>query len=239
MNLLLTNDDGLSSPGLWALYHQLKRNHRVTVIAPDQDRSGCSHSFSLKTPIRIKSLKPNIHCCYGTPSDCVFAGIHHVMDTPPDMVLSGINPGPNLGTDIVYSGTAAGAREAALRGIPGMALSVGNRKAPFHFDRVTHFLERHFAALVDLWRPGTFININFPDGENNPVEDTLVLCRPGKREYHDRITVQHNSSGERFLFIHGDAITSEEDPETDTGRVANGQTAVSLISIHPVSEEGL
>jgi 5'-nucleotidase len=236
MNLLLTNDDGLSSPGLWALYHHLKKIHKVTVIAPDQDRSGCAHSFSLKSPIRLKPVRDNIYACYGTTADCVFAGISTIMTEKPDLVISGINPGPNLGTDILYSGTAAGAREASLRGVPGWALSIGNKKPPFHHDRITAFLDHHWETLLSLCLPGTFINVNFPDGNRGNPRGELIPTIPGNRTYHDTVKVQQSAGGDFFLFIHGETITSEETPGTDTSRVLNGDYSISLIRSLPSGE---
>ncbi|TFG60697.1 MAG: 5'/3'-nucleotidase SurE, partial [Spirochaetales bacterium] len=106
MKILLTNDDGIQSPGLGALEDRLSSDHEIWVLAPDNERSGSSHAITLKGAVRMRNLSPRHISCNGTPADCVLYGLLGVLPERPDIVLSGINIGHNLGTDIVYSGTA-------------------------------------------------------------------------------------------------------------------------------------
>ena len=126
MRVLITNDDGIHSPGLDAL-EEIARSisDDVWVIAPEYDQSGVSHSLSLNDPLRLRQVGENRFAVKGTPTDCVILGVRHVMaGRPPDLLLSGVNRGHNLAEDITYSGTVAGAMEGALLGIPAIALSL-------------------------------------------------------------------------------------------------------------------
>ncbi|MEO0226272.1 MAG: 5'/3'-nucleotidase SurE, partial [candidate division WOR-3 bacterium] len=103
--ILLTNDDGYRARGLLTLYRLLKCTYRVFVCAPFTEQSGCSHSLTLRKPIRVKKIKNNFYAVQGTPTDCVLLSHHHLLKTKPDLLISGINHGPNMGDDVFYSGT--------------------------------------------------------------------------------------------------------------------------------------
>ena len=127
MHILLTNDDGIQAPGLWALYNRFVKNHSISVIAPDREQSAVGHAITLNRPLRVSRVSMNGNCSgyavSGTPADCVKLGVLELLDTKPDMLISGINPGANVGVNVNYSGTVAAAKEAALYGITAMAVS--------------------------------------------------------------------------------------------------------------------
>ena len=125
MRILLTNDDGINAPGLVVLEKIARQlSDDVTIVAPELDQSGVSHSFSLNDPLRLRKVRPNVFAVKGTPTDCVLMGVRHVLKgVTPDLVLSGVNHGQNVGEDVTYSGTIAGAMEGTLLGIPSIALS--------------------------------------------------------------------------------------------------------------------
>lgn len=167
MRILLTNDDGIHAPGLWALYRAFADRNQVTVVAPDRERSAVSHGITLHDPLRIQKDRrnggPEGFSVNGTPADCVKLGLAEVFDTPPDLVLSGINPGANVGINVNYSGTVAAAKEAAITGIPAMAVSItapGDR----HVGDAARFAETVAGQIMERGLPpGTFLNVNFPD----------------------------------------------------------------------------
>ena len=133
MNILLTNDDGIHAKGLWAMERVLSREHNVSVVAPNEERSAVGHSITLASPLRLNSVQTNGGWGYavnGTPADCVKLALLEILETRPDLVISGINPGPNVGINLNYSGTVSAAKEAALMGIPAIAVSQG--PAPNH-----------------------------------------------------------------------------------------------------------
>src|SRR5262245_21605318 len=109
--ILISNDDGIQSKGIAALARAMAPIGRVIVVAPDRERSAAGHSISLAVPLRMATVQPDWHAVDGTPTDCVYLGIHHVCGRRPDLVVSGINHGANLGNDVTYSGTVSAAME--------------------------------------------------------------------------------------------------------------------------------
>ncbi len=127
MHILLTNDDGITAEPLWALYHVLAREHQVTVVAPERERTAVGHAITLNVPLRYHTIvsnggNPGI-AVNGTPADCIKLALNELMPKRPDLVIAGINPGSNVGVNINYSGTIAAAKEAVLNGLPGIAVS--------------------------------------------------------------------------------------------------------------------
>src|SRR3989339_1996642 len=177
MRILVTNDDGIDAEGLDILVTYLKAasersgsRHEITVIAPEGERSGVSHAMTLRHPTKVKKLSESTYTCSGTPADCVIVARLGIMEGRPDLVISGINRGPNLGTDIIYSGTCGAARQAALVGIPAMAVSCAQYAQPLDYRACAAFVANNLDRLVAAWKADSFININGPSSsdENLP-----------------------------------------------------------------------
>jgi 5'-nucleotidase len=185
MRILITNDDGIDSPGLHALRQiagELSKD--VWVVAPETNQSGASHSLSLHEPLRMRQVDERAFAVRGTPTDSVIMGVRHILkDTLPDLVLSGINRGANMAEDVTYSGTIAGAFEGTTLGIRSIALSqsYGDSKNLKWQTAIAHApgLIRKLLALD--WAPPSLFNLNFPDREPNEVVGTAVT-RQGRRD---------------------------------------------------------
>src|SRR6478609_9449013 len=136
--ILVTNDDGVSAPGILAAAEVLREIGDVVVAAPDRERSASSHSISLDRPLRVDELGSGVFAIDGTPVDCVYLALHHLVTRRPALVVSGINNGYNLGSDVFYSGTVAAAVEGALRGVPALAVSL-ERRRPTDFSHAAAF----------------------------------------------------------------------------------------------------
>lgn len=167
MEILLTNDDGIQAKGLWALYERFAPHHRITVVAPDRERSAIGHAITLHAPIRAEGVAVNgaqrAFAVDGTPADCVKLAVAEFLGHTPDLVVSGINPGANVGVNIHYSGTLAAAREATLYGIPAMAISIQG-KTPSFYDDAAAFVEKLIRKVDRHGLPrGTLLNVNIPD----------------------------------------------------------------------------
>lgn len=167
LNILLTNDDGIHADGLWALYRVLHPQHKVTVVAPDRERSAVGHGITLKHPLRAANVKLNGGCSgwavSGTPADCIKLAVLELLDRHPDLVISGINPGANVGINLNYSGTVAAAKEASIYGLSAMAVSIQNG-ASIHYDDAARFVSRLASVIHAKGLPsGTFLNINVPN----------------------------------------------------------------------------
>jgi len=167
MKLLLSNDDGIQAEGLKALHRQFSDLCSTIVVAPDRERSAIGHAITLEAPIRSRKLAlrngDEAYAVSGTPADCIKLAMIELLDKQPDLMISGINPGANAGININYSGTLAAAREAALYGIPAIAVSIMG-KTPGYYDQVAKFVKDLATSVMDqgLAR-GTFLNVNVPD----------------------------------------------------------------------------
>jgi 5'-nucleotidase len=255
LRILLTNDDGVSSPGLLLLADALRdAGHRVFVVAPDANRSGCSHSIHfLDEPCRLKEVGKDTWSCTGTPVDCVvvslLGGIPEIniampdrvldLSKAPDLVLSGINLGANLGTVLVYSGTAAAARQGSFFGIPSIALSLvdNDDEKVRRWQPVIEFITENLKEFMSYWKERTFININFPNNGKKP--SAIMTAFPSIRHYNDLIEA-FNAPGNR-LYCFADAGKvgwhgggNEPEEGSDWREVRNNNAALSVIMSDPV-----
>lgn len=231
MKVLVTNDDGVDSPGLLAVRDSLARDHEVWVLAPDGERSGTSHSLTLKEPIKCIKLDERTYASSGTPADCVILAFLGALPTKFDVVIAGANLGPNLGTDLLYSGTAAAARQAAIMGVPGIAVSLCGYAPPYHFAGITNFVSENLEVLCDLWEDDHFININAPNSEDPypPVQVT----RLARRVYRDRLVHYTSPRGDSYYFLDGYPIESHDGEGSDTYAVERGSLSLSPVYLNP------
>jgi len=244
MRILLTNDDGVKSPGIQLLADRLRTvGHRVVVVAPETDQSGVSHSIAFfARPTKLTLIAEDTWSCGGTPGDCVaialLGGLPEVFtpDSPPDMVVSGINRGANLGTDIVYSGTAAAARQGALHDIPAIALSLIEADE-WHWDMAVDFAVERLDEIKAYWKPDSFVNVNIPNRREKPRE--LVHAFPSFRYYNDSIEIHHAPDGHRYCFTRTGKVASRPEHGSDDAVTAEHNASVSEIFIHPVLWESV
>jgi 5'-nucleotidase len=181
MHILLSNDDGYFAPGLATLAATLTgAGHRITVVAPERDRSGASNSLTLDRPLVVRTTPGGFHYVNGTPTDCVHLAVTGLLPALPDMVLSGINHGANMGDDTIYSGTVAAATEGFLLGIPAIAISLVNNgreqfqtAADIAVELVARVARQPFAEPV-------LLNVNVPDVAPDALRGSVVT-RLGKR----------------------------------------------------------
>jgi len=134
MHLLISNDDGITARGIQVLSDRMKALGKVTIVAPDQNRSGASNSLTLEAPVRIRETGERTYSVNGTPTDCVHIALTGLLSKDPDMVVSGINSGANLGDDVIYSGTVAAAMEGRFLGLPAIAVSLVFEDRPRHYS---------------------------------------------------------------------------------------------------------
>lgn len=231
MRILLTNDDGIDSPGIRALEKCLGSSHELWIVAPDRQRSGVSHSITVFDPIVSEKVAPQAYRCSGMPADCVFVALGELLESKPDLVLSGINMGANLSMNIVFSGTAAAAHAAALMGIPGVALSIDTFVEPAYFDSLTSFVYKNLDIFVELWKPGCFFNINAPNGAE-PITE-YAICHPAHIQFRSTFAGFESPSGARYSFFQGHMDELEQEGPTDMETLASGKIAVCLLQLYP------
>ena len=172
MNVLLTNDDGIHAQGLWAVYNRLAGTHQVDVVAPDRERSAIGHAITLQRPLRATRISLNGgysgYAVNGTPADCIKLGFSEILPEKPDVVIAGINAGANVGANLNYSGTVAAAKEAALGGTIGIAVSIEGPEVDYYNDAAS-FIAELCETVYEKGLPfGTFLNVNIP---NRPLKD--------------------------------------------------------------------
>jgi 5'-nucleotidase len=225
---LLANDDGVDAIGLRTLRDALLAVGDVVICAPAVEQSGTSHAISLHRPLRLLEEEPGIFSVDGTPADCVYVALHsigRVLPRKPDVVVSGLNHGLNLGNDVFYSGTVAAAREAALKGIPGLAVSASART-----DRVAASQVAARLALTlstECCGQGTLLNVNFPPGQHWP----LRVTRLGSRRYSDGVEFRHDPRGGEYLWIGTGEVEHDADEGTDTWAFDQGLVGVTPLSL--------
>lgn len=230
MRILIANDDGVTAPGLAALYDALATDHDCVVIAPDQDRSGASSSLTLDRPLYPHHLPNGFIGVDGTPTDCVHLGINGLLDPAPDMVVAGINLGANLGDDVLYSGTVAAALEGRFLGRTAFAFSLLSRQSD-NLATAAYFARRLVAAhdRLDL-PPRTVLNINVP---NLPLENIrgIQLTRLGHRAQAAQPATLVNPRGKRGYWIAAAGDADDAGPGTDFHAVLQGYVSVTPLKL--------
>lgn len=229
MHVLLTNDDGISAPGLQALENAVKRlGWDYSIVAPATEQSQCGHRVTTHQPLQVETRGANRHAVHGTPADCVRLALF-ALEVQPDLVLSGVNAGGNLGQDIVISGTVAAAREAAYHGIRSMALShYLIRELLVDWERTAEWMaeivqERHAQEHV----PGTFWNVNLPHLPAGPADlPSRVLCHPARSP----LNVSYHRGEEGYVYCASYA-SRPRDPGSDVEACFGGHVAVTLLQV--------
>jgi len=196
--ILVTNDDGVRSTGIKALADALAPLGQVVVLAPLREASAVGHALTLHHPLRLERLGEAVYAVDGTPTDCVNIAVSSVLRGLPDLVVSGINKGLNVGDDVTYSGTVSGALEAALLGVPAIAVSLQQGPDEWNFS---HAARRARVIAQGVLRTGlparTFLNVNVPRGRPKGVRVTVQ----GKRNHATTVTERHDPRGRPYFWI--------------------------------------
>jgi 5'-nucleotidase len=235
-HILVTNDDGVMAPGLLALVKEMRQIGKVSVLAPDRNWSGGGHVKTLDRAMRVRQelLADGTvaFACDGAPSDCVALATLGYFKEPIDLVVSGINVGANLGHDVTYSGTVTAAMEAAIAGVPGIAVSL---EVPELYLGEIDFGPAARAAWMVARRvienglpPEILLNVNVPFLNDDQIHG-FQLTRQGLREYHSRLDERLDPRDRPYYWIGGDAPTGVPERGTDIGALAEG-----FISITPL-----
>ena len=234
MRVLLSNDDGVHAAGLRALADAFEGDE-VWVCAPDREQSASSHAISLHRPLRLHEEAPRWYAVDGTPTDAVYVGMNLVLEGRwPDVMVSGVNHGPNLGNDVHYSGTVAAAMEAALLGVPAIAVSLAS-SPPHDFTQAARLAVELARALVAV-RPSrpVLLNVNVPPGRVRGWR----LARLGKRTYGNEVVTKIDPRGRRYYWIGGEGGAVNHDiPGSDCNAVMEEGLA-SVTPLHLDATDG-
>lgn len=230
MNILLTNDDGVHAKGLWVLKQTLDERYTVTVVAPDTERSAVGHAITLNLPLLLEKIEKDGkgwgYSVSGTPADCVKLAVQELLEDRPDMVISGINPGPNVGINIHYSGTVSAAKEAALLGIPAIAVSINGRNMRY-LGTAAHFVRELTGHVLREGLPeGTFLNVNIPNVDRLKG---IRVTKQGISGLSESFCRRTDPRSRTYFWQGSQTQFFDHDPDTDGNTLSR-----NLVSITPI-----
>ncbi|MEN6409926.1 MAG: 5'/3'-nucleotidase SurE [Anaerolineaceae bacterium] len=246
MHILVTNDDGVWAPGLLALARELRPLGEVTILGPDHNWSASGHVKTLNRPLRVKEVRLDdgtpAYASDGAPSDCVALAVLGLLPIKFDLVVSGINPNANIGHDVTYSGTVTAAMEAAISGLPGIAVSLDmpeNFSGPIDFLPAAHIARRIAATAIKReLRPGMLLNVNVPCLPEEEIRG-IRLTRMGLRIYRDELVRRLDPRNRPYYWIGGDVPTGIPEEGTDIGALAEGYVSVTPMQLDLTDTRGL
>ena len=237
MKILVTNDDGIHGPGLWAAVEAVKHVGQVFVVAPDREQSGVGTSLTLHAPVRVGEASPEVegsdhgitvHVVEGTPGDCCILALEHLVG-PVDLVISGVNQGSNLGEDVLISGTVGAALQGYVRGFPSIAISVAALKDT-RFEVAAGFLRMMAADLANgVALPPVLVNVNVP---NEPAGNIagISVTRLGRRSFGESVKEGEDSRRKQYWIVRDRAPDQAQEEGTDVW--ALHQKLISVTPIH-------
>jgi len=245
MHILVTNDDGVTAPGLLALAQEMRKLGQVTVLAPDHNWSASGHVKTMDRPLRVRDINlgdgsPAL-TTDGAPSDCVALALLGVVKEKIELVVSGINPNANIGHDVTYSGTVTAAMEAVISGVPGIAVSLDSKPGHGELDYgpAARVAARIASQVIAYGLPeGVLLNVNVPCLPEGHIKGILVT-RQGLRVYHDALDARKDPRGRPYYWIGGDFPTGVAEDGTDFGTLAEGYVSVTPLQLDLTSYKAL
>lgn len=237
MHILVSNDDGYFSPGIAALARAMEPFGRVTVVAPEADRSGASNSLTLDRPLYVRQSSNGFYYVNGTPTDCVHVAVTGFLQQRPDLIVSGINNSANLAEDTLYSGTVAAAMEGYLLGIPAIAFSLASRSFD-HLETavavarrtVSHLLEQPFSSP-------RLLNVNIPAVSPDDLQG-YALTRLGRRHLAQPVETAVSPRGETVYWVGPPGGQREAGPGTDFHAINQSRVSVTPLRVDLGDQDG-
>ena len=234
--ILITNDDGIYSPGLSALKEALTPLGKIITIAPDRDNSAISHALTMNRPLFLEQLGEDRYSLNGTPTDCVAVGLNKVVDRLPDLLVSGINSGPNIGDDISYSGTVSAAIEGTMYAVPSLAVSLAGTE-PLSYEVAKTVVHALAAKTMKYGLPAnTLMNINIPNGKNI---SGIRVTRQGRRIWKQAIQEITDPFGRLHYWIGGGTPLLDVGRDTDVYADESNYISVTPIHLDLTNHEGI
>jgi 5'-nucleotidase len=237
-HILVTNDDGVTAPGLLALVQEMRALGKVTVLAPDHNWSASGHVKTMHRPLRVKEVQladgSNAFTSDGAPSDCVALAFLGYVSEKIDVVVSGVNPNANIGHDVTYSGTVTAAMEATIWGLPGVAISLNSPEN--HIGQLDYSPAARVARRVveNVIRhglpPGVLLNVNVPYLPEEQLKG-IVITRQGLRVYRDRLECRLDPRNRPYFWIGGEAPTGIPEEGSDFGMLAEGYVSITPLQL--------
>ncbi|NJN79367.1 MAG: 5'/3'-nucleotidase SurE [Anaerolineales bacterium] len=246
MHILVTNDDGVTAPGLLALAQEMRKLGKVTVFAPDKNWSASGHVKTMERPLRVReTILADGTLAFtsdGAPSDCVAVALLGFIKEKIDLVVSGINPHANIGHDITYSGTVTAAMEAVITGVKGIAVSLDS---PDGFKDLLDYscsasIARRVAekVIADGLPKDVVVNVNVPYLKENELKG-FMITRQGLRVYRDALDIRNDPRGTPYYWIGGESPTGVDEPGTDFGALKAGYVSITPLQLDLTSYKSM
>lgn len=232
IKILVTNDDGIYAPGIFALVNAMKELGDVSVVAPLAEKSAVGHAITVSDPLRVTEIERNGiffgHAVNGTPADCVKIAIKCLLDQKPDIVVSGINQGSNTATNVIYSGTVSAAAEGVILGIPAIAVSLTSfsNKDFSYAGKVALHISRQ--VLEHGLPERTLLNINVPALPENEIREVLP-AKQGKGRYEEVFDRRTDPQNRTYYWMAGKRMILDKDDDVDDVIVMQNKVAVTPI----------
>jgi 5'-nucleotidase len=232
--ILVTNDDGISAPGIRALIDVMKQLGNVVVVAPDSPQSAMGHAITINNTLFINKVNfdsevKEEYSCSGTPVDCVKLAVNEILKQKPDLCVSGVNHGSNSSINVIYSGTMSAAVEAGIEGIPAIGFSLLDYDWNADFEPIKNSIKTIASQVLENGLPeGVILNVNFPKLKEKELKG-MKVCRQAKAFWKEEFDKRKTPQGKDYYWLTGEFINQDKGEDTDEWALANG-----YISIVPV-----
>jgi len=231
--ILVTNDDGITAPGLRALIRFMMEIGEVVVVAPDSPQSGMGHAITIDNTLYIKKLTVDIengakeeYSCSGTPADCVKLGLQELLDRKPDLCVSGINHGSNSSINVIYSGTMSAAIEAGIEGIPAIGFSLCDYSWNANFEASKEPIQKIVKEALKNGIPnGVVLNVNIPKTNTTPPKG-IKICRQARANWKEKFDKRTNPNGKEYYWLTGEFELLDKGEDTDEYVLSQGYVSV-------------
>ncbi len=230
--ILVTNDDGITAPGIRTLINIMKTIGDVVVVAPDSPQSGMGHAITVDSTLHCDKVSKNNaeiieYSCSGTPADCVKLAVHEILDRRPDLCVSGINHGSNSSINVIYSGTMSAAIEAGIEGIPAIGFSLLDYNWDADFSQIEDYIKTIVINLLSSGLPNDVVlNVNFPKLKKENIKG-IKVCRQAKGNWVEDFDKRVSPMGKDYYWLSGKFVSSDKGEDTDIWALENGY--VSLV----------
>ena len=229
---LLTNDDGIYARGLLALYQELSRDAECLIVAPEVEQSAVGHAITIARPLMVRKARKNGsflgYAVLGTPADCVKIGLGELAGGPVDLVVSGINRGANVGINVLYSGTVSAATEAAIQGVPSLAISLDTHEEA-DYSAAARFARKMAAFLLENPLPNVALNVNVPAVPEEEIRG-VVVAKQGRARLMESFDKRVDPRDNTYYWLAGETeLPSQEQDDTDASALKRGMITVTPI----------
>jgi 5'-nucleotidase len=233
--ILVTNDDGITAPGIRNLIEAVSQLGNVVVVAPDKPQSGMGHAITIHNTLRIQefTVDENIkeYACSGTPVDCVKIAIDKLLPRKPDLIVSGVNHGSNSSINVIYSGTMSAAVEGCIEGIPSVGFSLCDYSLNADFSGAKEYIKIICSKVLENSLPdGICLNVNFPKLPKEEIKG-IKVCRQAKAIWQEEFDERKDPSGKTYYWLTGKFINLDEGNDTDEWALANGYVTLVPVQI--------